>query len=78
MVAAALEEGVEQVADVRHDAALFCRAQQRQVPLAQAVRARSLLLVRVTVQDVVVALCRTKKAGYQVCQQGRTRPSALR
>ncbi len=67
VVAAALEEGVEQVGQVRDGALRLCRAQQRQVPLAQAVAARRLLPAGVAVQDVVVALA---------CAQGRSESAA--
>ena len=56
VVAAALEEGVVQVGQVRDGALLLRRAQHAQVPLAQVLAARRLLPARVAVQDVVVAL----------------------
>ena len=56
MVAATLEEGVEQVAEVGHQALLLARAQHAEVPLPQPVAARQLLPARVAVQDVVVSL----------------------
>ncbi len=56
MVAAALEEGVPQVGEVRHAALHLRLAQHAQVPLAQVLAARRLLPARVAVQDVVVTL----------------------
>ena len=58
MIPAAREEGVIQVGKVRDDALLLCHAQHAQVPFAQVVAARRLLLRGVAVQDVVIALSR--------------------
>ena len=56
MVAAALEEGVPQVAEVGDNALQLRLAQHAQVPLAQVLAARRLLPARVAVQDVVITL----------------------
>lgn len=56
MVSAALKEGVPEVGEMCHSTLFFGHAQQREVPLAQAVRPRRLLLRGVTIQDVVVTL----------------------
>lgn len=56
MVPAAGEEGVVEVGQVRDNALLLRDAQHAQVPLAQVVAARRLLLRGVAVQDVVIAL----------------------
>ena len=56
VIPAAREEGVVEVGQVRDDALLLRDAQHAQVPLAQVVAARRLLLRGVAVQDVVIAL----------------------
>ena len=53
-----MEELVVQVCDAVHDSLLASLAQHRQVPLAQLVRLRRLLPLRVAVQDVVLTLRR--------------------
>lgn len=56
VVAAALEEGVPQVAEVGDDALQLRLAQHAQIPLAQVLAAWRLLPARVAVQDVVIPL----------------------
>ena len=59
VVPAAGEEGVVEVGQVRNNALLLRDAQHAQVPLAQVVAARRLLLCGVAVQDVVITLSYT-------------------